>query len=206
MPSAFVPFALCWPLRRRFLTWGSQDLEPPRSAAPRAGIHFARLAGISGRVFNSYDFGGYLIFSGIPTFVDGRAELYGDAFLRKYFEAVGLVDIRDAFRLLDEYKIDWIILKPAVPLARALQESNGWNNVYSDDTSNDICASSMIGLNVLQARIKRGNDISWRSARANVFWRSAPRHLENVLSENETEGASGSRRRGGKAAGTRKSA
>jgi hypothetical protein len=118
-----------------FLIWRSQDIEPPSSAAPRAAIHFAKLTGISGRVFNSYDFGGYLIFSGIPTFVDGRAELYGDAFLQKYFDTVSLVDIRDAFRLLNEHKIEWIILKPVAPLAKALQESNAWSNVYSDDTS-----------------------------------------------------------------------
>jgi transposase len=43
--------------------------------------------------------------------------------------------------------------------------------------------------------------------RANVSWESlVERHVENVLSENEAEGASRSRRWGDKAAGTRKSA
>jgi hypothetical protein len=117
------------------LLYRSGDLQPPRSAAPIAAIEYVKQAQISGHVFNSYDFGGYLIFSGIPTFIDGRAELYGDAFLRRYFETIDLVDIRDAVRLLDEYKIDWVILKPGARLVRALQDSAMWNNVYSDETS-----------------------------------------------------------------------
>ena len=42
---------------------------------------------LTGPVFNNEGFGGYLIFSGIPTFIDGRIELYGDAFLARYLEA-----------------------------------------------------------------------------------------------------------------------
>ena len=44
------------------------------------------------RVFNDYNFGGYLIYrfstSGTPlrVYVDGREEMYGDAFLRHYFD------------------------------------------------------------------------------------------------------------------------
>ena len=32
-------------------------------------------------VLNNYDFGGYLIFFGVKVFVDGRTDMYGDAFL-----------------------------------------------------------------------------------------------------------------------------
>ena len=35
-------------------------------------------------VLNQYDFGGYLIFKGVKVFVDGRTDLYGDAFLANY--------------------------------------------------------------------------------------------------------------------------
>jgi len=129
--AVFVVLALA----ASFFTFRSGDLQPPTSAAPRAAIDYVKRAQISGRVFNGYDFGGYLIFSGIPTFIDGRAELYGDAFLRKYFETIDAIDSRSAFRILDEYGIDWVILRPTVPLAKVLQSSEMWNNVYSDDTS-----------------------------------------------------------------------
>jgi hypothetical protein len=36
------------------------------------------LAAPLGRVFNDYDFGGYLIANGVAPFIDGRTELYGE--------------------------------------------------------------------------------------------------------------------------------
>jgi len=53
-------------------TWHFRDLEPPPSTAPNGAVDYLRLAKLD-KVFNSYDFGGYLIFLRIPTYVDGRA-------------------------------------------------------------------------------------------------------------------------------------
>src|SRR5262249_47721267 len=48
----------------------SGDAVTPQSALAAArGLHLA------GPVFNSEAFGGYLTFSGVPTFIDGRVEL-----------------------------------------------------------------------------------------------------------------------------------
>ena len=55
-------------------------------------------------MLNDYSFGGYLIFAGIPTFIDGRGELYGGPFINRYNRAVALVDLGDFLKLLDEYK------------------------------------------------------------------------------------------------------
>ena len=88
-----------------------------------------------GNVFNSYAFGGYLIFSGIPTFIDGRIPPYTDNFVRKYFEALNLADIKDAFQMLEYYNIGWVILRPTEHLAKALAENTLWNEVYSDKYS-----------------------------------------------------------------------
>ena len=43
-------------------------IEPPARLMPEKAISAARLAGFNDNVFNSYEFGGYLIFKGIPTF------------------------------------------------------------------------------------------------------------------------------------------
>lgn len=113
------------------LLW-REDILPPKRMAPQAALDFARSAKLAGNVFNSYSFGGFLLFSDIPTFVDGRALPFGDAFLRRYFETVNLVDIDAAFRTLDEYKISWVILNPAEPLSKALSQSPHWNRAYAD--------------------------------------------------------------------------
>jgi hypothetical protein len=114
-------------------TWWRQDIVPAKAIAPTAAIDFVRRVNITGNVFNWYGFGGYLIFSGIPTFIDGRAELFGDAFGNKYFDTEQLVDITSAFETLDEYKVSWVIFPPHEPLAAALARSPQWDKVYSDE-------------------------------------------------------------------------
>ena len=110
-------------------------IVPPKSIAPEDAINFVNRTHITGNVFNSYNFGGYLIFSGIPTFVDGRALPFGDDFLRKYSNAVNLVDINSAFQMLDDYRISWIILQPSEPLSKAIARSASWDKAYSDQYS-----------------------------------------------------------------------
>jgi hypothetical protein len=110
-----------------------EDILPPKGITPEAAIDFARSAKLTGNVFNSYSFGGFLLFSGIPTFVDGRALPFGDAFLRQYFESVNLIDVDAAFRTLDEYKVSWAILKPTEPLSKALSRSPRWSKAYADN-------------------------------------------------------------------------
>jgi hypothetical protein len=116
-------------------SWRQIGIGPPESVAPKAALDFVTSAGITGNVFNSYNFGGYLIFKGIPTFIDGRAPPYTDDFLKEYSDAVTLADIKAAFQLLDQYKVTWVLLLPTDPLAKALAESDQWNEVYSDKDS-----------------------------------------------------------------------
>jgi hypothetical protein len=116
-------------------SWRQIGLGPSNSVAPKAAVDFVRKAGITGNVFNDHYFGGYLIFRGIPTFIDGRVPPYTDKFLREYDNTVMLVDRKSAFQLLDRYKVQWLLLKPNDPLAKALTQSEQWHGVYSDKDS-----------------------------------------------------------------------
>jgi hypothetical protein len=116
-------------------TWWRSDIVSSKVITPKAAVDFVQQRNISGNVFNWYGFGGYLIFSGIPTFIDGRAELFGDAFVRKYVATETLSDINSAFEMLDEYKVNWVIFPPMEPLAKALARSERWEEVFSDEYS-----------------------------------------------------------------------
>jgi hypothetical protein len=106
-------------------------LAPPGRVAPVAELAAARRAGLDGRVLNTVRFGGYLMFEGIPNFVDGRADLFGDAFLERYVAAASAVG--DALpKLLDDYVIDWTLLEPASPAVALLDHRPGWRRVYAD--------------------------------------------------------------------------
>lgn len=87
------------------------------------------------RVLNDYYFCGYLIFQGIPTFVDSRAELYGPAFLARYSRALSLEDIADFVRLLDEYKIDTTLLLPSARAVGLLDRMPDWERAYADEVA-----------------------------------------------------------------------
>lgn len=82
-------------------------------------------------VFNDYDFGGYLIFSGIKPFVDGRTDLYGDKFLTAYAQAQ-LPEPAEFRRLVDQYDIRWAMLHTNSPLANLLSVLPGWQRLYGD--------------------------------------------------------------------------
>jgi hypothetical protein len=81
-------------------------------------------------VFNSYGFGGYLIFRGVPTFIDGRAELYGNASIMRYLKAQR--DRRTLSGVLDRFHVAWALLSPQDGAALLLDGMPGWRRVYSD--------------------------------------------------------------------------
>ena len=88
---------------------------------------------MTGRVFNDYDFGGFLVYNGIPTFIDGRSELFGDAFMKAYLEAAGRSTPESLRALLDSYQIEWTLLKPSREGVSVLDKLPEWRRVYSDE-------------------------------------------------------------------------
>ena len=87
----------------------------------------------AGPLLNQYDFGGYLVYAGLPTFVDGRTELYGGAFFTRYYRDITLADLADFDRLLDQYKIKATLLSPETPAVAYLDRLPGWRRLYADD-------------------------------------------------------------------------
>jgi hypothetical protein len=108
------------------------DFTPPLS--PRLAVE--KIRELNGkRILNEYFFGGYLIFNDIPVFVDGRAELYGHAFVSRYVRAVLLQDLADFVRLLDEYRVDTTLFFPSSQVVGMLDRLDGWQRVYSDEVA-----------------------------------------------------------------------
>jgi hypothetical protein len=85
------------------------------------------------RVFNDYDFGGYLIASGVAPFIDGRTELYGEKFFVDHNAASGLMEPENLFRLLDQYNIEATLMRTQSAATKLLDHIDGWQKVYSDD-------------------------------------------------------------------------
>jgi len=110
----------------------SDRYAPPSNTTPEAAMQAAMQAGATGPIFNSYHFGGYLIYRGVPVFIDGRADMYGDALTKRYVDAIQLRDTQDLPRLLDDYNIGWTLLNPGTPALALLDRLPGWRRVYMD--------------------------------------------------------------------------
>jgi hypothetical protein len=101
------------------------------SVTPAAALAAAKRMRLTGPVFNNEGFGGYLIFSGIPTFIDGRIELYGNSFLARSLEAEHGSEAA-LVALLERYGITWTLLMPEQGAVQRLDNLQGWRRVYSD--------------------------------------------------------------------------
>jgi hypothetical protein len=110
-------------------------IRPPDDTHPAAALEFVREAKLSGNVLNHYGFGGFLIHAGIKTFIDGRGELYGGDFIKRYVDIVNLRADKPLQETLDEFAIEWTLLQKKQPANHVLAQLPGWKRVYSDDTA-----------------------------------------------------------------------
>lgn len=88
----------------------------------------------SGSMFNSYNFGGYLLWRlwpDYPVYVDGRTDLYDGASLREYqtvmLTAPGFEEV------FDRRGVGFIVIERDAPLAVWLAQSSHWSRSYEDD-------------------------------------------------------------------------
>ena len=82
-------------------------------------------------VLNHYDLGGYLIFRGVKTFIDGRTDMYGDAFNARY-DAIMRPGKAAFDKAVHDYGISWTFLPPSSPLVPLLESSPDWRRLYAD--------------------------------------------------------------------------
>jgi hypothetical protein len=106
--------------------------EPHMHGSPVAAVTELKTLHLT-RVFNDYDFGGYLIANGVAPFIDGRTELYGEKFFVDHNAASGLMEPENLFRLLDEYKIEATLMRTQSAATKLLDHIDGWQKIYSDD-------------------------------------------------------------------------
>jgi hypothetical protein len=106
--------------------------EPHPHGAPAAAVAELKKFNFT-RVFNDYDFGGYLIANGVAPFIDGRTELYGEKFFVDQNAASRLTKPENLFRLLDEYKIEATLMRTQSAASKLLDHMDGWQKVYADD-------------------------------------------------------------------------
>lgn len=86
------------------------------------------------RIFNQYEWGGYLIYRLWPRqrpFIDGRDDLFGQTFANQYFDAWAAKPGWE--ETLDRYGVNLVIVRGDTSLAGALQTNPTWRLASKDD-------------------------------------------------------------------------
>jgi hypothetical protein len=115
-----------------------QDPEVWGRGLPIKAAEYLHHHELPGQMFNTYNWGGYLIWSLFPdrpVFVDGRTDLY--ALNSQVLEDYSQVHwIRPGWsQVLDDYDIGYVITERTGLLDLMLAETGGWNTVYQDDVA-----------------------------------------------------------------------
>jgi hypothetical protein len=112
------------------------NVEHERRSLPVDAIEWIREERLPGPMFNSYNWGGYLIWHLWPdylVFVDGRTDLYGDELLEQY---VDVQFARPGFQdVFDEYGIRFVLIEAGSFTDNFLALDDGWARVYADDVA-----------------------------------------------------------------------
>ena len=104
-----------------------------QQTAPVRAVEWLKQNRLTGPMYNSYNWGGYLLWAlpQEPVFVDGRTDLYDDEFLREYFK---VMFIRPGWQeALDKYGVRLALTERDSFLAAILATQSVWRLAYRDD-------------------------------------------------------------------------
>ena len=82
--------------------------------------------------YNSYRYGGYLIWTGHEVFIDGRADVYWD-FLWDYRQVSNALPGWET--VVDEFDLQWALTNSGESIHKVLAVSPEWSVGYEDDVA-----------------------------------------------------------------------
>lgn len=99
---------------------------------PVAAVDFIQRQQPPGTLYNSYNWGGYLIWElrDYPVYVDGRTDLYADGILNEWLNTMHAKTGWQA--TLDRWEVRLVLIEPSWPLAKLLPYE-GWQLLYKDE-------------------------------------------------------------------------
>lgn len=115
-----------------FSLW-ARELLPHPSIYPVGAVNYIVRTDPNGRIYNDYGFGGYLIFRGVKTFIDGRSDqLFGGGFMTRVFESTRRTG-SDFLQLLNDHEIVVALVQRNSNEARILSREPAWRRQYGDN-------------------------------------------------------------------------
>jgi hypothetical protein len=120
----------------RFIQVVQQQPQTEAENFPKTAADWLLANQPTGNLFNSYNWGGYLIWRMYPqnkVYIDGRADVYGDAFI---FDYLSIYNAKPGWEnKLNNQAITTILIEPNAPLADVLRQSPIWHISFADKSS-----------------------------------------------------------------------
>ncbi len=158
---------------------------PVRALAVLRGPEMSR------SIFAEDVWGGYMIYCLYPqtkVFVDGRFDLYGEAFTKKYLNVLnaqyGWEDT------LNKYSVDTVLLRVDTPLTGALKESRRWRPVYDDGMAIVFRSEAALARSASPERDQASARLCGRDVRDRAITRVNPSGPRRTTQSNPTRSES----------------
>jgi hypothetical protein len=119
-----------------------EAIKAEQEGLPAKAVQFIQENRPAGPLFNSYNWGGYLIYKlwpAYPVYIDGRTDLYDDAFIRRYLDTVAGGE--EWQQVLDEDGINLVLIESDSTLARFLKQDPAWQELYHDEMASVFARS-----------------------------------------------------------------
>lgn len=132
--TAFMSLLLLAVIGVDFVTWGRKGGFVEEKDYPREAVTAIAELPSSARIFNTYNWGGYLIwrlYPQHPVFIDGRVDLFAADLLDDYLQVHRVEPTWS--QVLADYEVSVVICERRSPLAAVLMESAAWKPTYQDD-------------------------------------------------------------------------
>ena len=134
VPILLICIVLITGLRFVQVVHGQSKTET--EAFPKAAVDWLLKYKPKGNLFNSYGWGGYLIWRTYPeyrVYIDGRADVYGDAFIYDY---ISIYQTEPGWEEnLTNQAVHTVLVESNAPLANMLRQSTSWKIAYQDSAS-----------------------------------------------------------------------
>jgi hypothetical protein len=104
--------------------------EPSAAGFPEGGARYIETELPGRRLFNNYDWGGYLIYAApnTPVYIDGRSDLFRAGLMEEYFET--LLRQPGWQQTLDRRGIEVILVPTSWNFSEALRQSGAWDEAF----------------------------------------------------------------------------
>lgn len=110
----------------------TKPYQPSSRITPSTAVDALIAQQVQGAGLHFFNQGAYLLYRGVPVFIDGRLDLYGNEHMRTYLDLVGASDPVAFEKRLTDLDISWSLFPRDAPINRFFRDNPQWSVLHED--------------------------------------------------------------------------